>query len=168
MPQTYIDSYYAVSNIKDGRMEVEVAAENLQQGDVVRVELLEGGIGYNPEKPGDKVLGSAEACGVNGKAKLDICINEPELWSPDSPYLYGIRISVSRNGKVIDSVDGYTAMREIAVCQNRKYSKRMALNGNTLGMTQPRLVLHPPLCPLPSIWKVWATDVLSVAQLHPL
>lgn len=132
VPQTYIDSYYAVSNIKDGRMEVEVAAENLQQGDVVRVELLEGGIGYNPEKPGDKVLGSAEACGVNGKAKLDICVNEPELWSPDSPYLYGIRISVSRNGKVIDSVDGYTAMREIAVCQNRKYSKRMALNGKQL------------------------------------
>ena len=128
---SHIASYYAVSDIDAKTITVSVDAENMQAGDVVKVEVLEGGKGYNPEKPSQTAIASAEVAG--GKA----VINMPSVktWSPDNPYLYGIKITMSRKGKVIDMVNGYTAMRKISVCRDnneRKLSKRMALNNESL------------------------------------
>lgn len=128
VPQTYIESYYAVSDINAGSLKVDVRTIGAQQGDVVKVDLIEGGIGYSAEKPSSNVISSAEAVGGTATVKIP----SMKLWSPDSPYLYGLRISVARNGKTIDSVNGYTCVREISVCQEKKQHKRMALNGKEL------------------------------------
>ena len=128
VPQTYVESYHAVSDINDGTLTFDVASCGLQGGDVVKVEVLEGGIGYSAERPGSTVI--ADAVAENGKAVVKL--PQVNLWSPDSPYLYGVRVSISRKGKVVDSVDGYTAMREISICRNKGYNKRMALNGKQL------------------------------------
>ena len=93
----------------------------------MKVTLLEGAVGDNPETPSQKVLTEAEV--NDGTATLQVA--DMKTWSPDSPYLYGLRISIVRNGKVIDSVDGYTAMRSIEAKHDgslNKY-KRMSLNG---------------------------------------
>ncbi|MGM9748821.1 MAG: glycoside hydrolase family 2 protein [Candidatus Cryptobacteroides sp.] len=133
VPNTHIDSYYVVYDSKRGNHTVSIDIENLQQNDVVKFELLEGGIGYSAEKPGSKVVSDVEACGGNGEDFImNFFTDDVNLWSPDNPYLYGVRISVIRGGKVIDSVDGYTALREISVCKEKGYSKRMALNGKPL------------------------------------
>lgn len=127
--KSHIRSYYPLSDLAKSELTVQVdvvAAE----GDEVKVALLEGGIGYNPETPSMNVL--AEAIVSEGQAVLQV--PEMKTWSPDSPYLYGLRISISRNGKIIDSVDGYTAMRSIEAKHDsspNKY-KRMALNGENL------------------------------------
>jgi replicative DNA helicase len=52
---------------------VDVKTANAYVRDIVEVELLEGGIGYNPEKPSDKVI--AKAVVSKGKA----VINVPEM-----------------------------------------------------------------------------------------
>ena len=134
VPKTHIDSYYVVYDSKKGYHTVSIDIANLQQNDVVKFELLEGGIAYSAEKPGSKVLSDVEACSIDGGEDfaMNFFIDDVNLWSPDSPYLYGVRISVIRKGKVIDSVDGYTALREISVCKEKGYSKRMALNGKPL------------------------------------
>ena len=111
-------------------MTVDVKTANAYVRDIVEVELLEGGIGYNPETPSEKVI--AKAVVSKGKAVLNV--PEVKTWSPDSPYLYGMRITIKRDGKVIDSVEGYTAMRSIKAKNDsspNKY-KRMALNGKNL------------------------------------
>ena len=128
---THIVSFYAVSDIDAKTMTVNVTAQNVLNGDDVKVEVLEGGKGYNPEKPSQTVVASAVA--VNGKA----VINMPDVktWSPDNPYLYGVKITLSRKGKAIDVVNGYTAMRKVSVCRDNnenKFSKRMALNNESL------------------------------------
>lgn len=132
VPQTYVESYYAVYESGNGVIDVNVTAQNLKPTDVIRAELIEGGIGYNPELPGSNVLSSSDCCFLNNKGGMTLFADDIQLWSPDSPYLYGLRISIIRNGKVIDSVDGYTALREISVCRNKNYSKRMALNGKQI------------------------------------
>ena len=101
--KTHITSYYPVSNLAKALITVDVATANSYTRDEVKVELLEGGIGYNPETPSDKVL--AEAVVSKGKAILNV--PEMKTWSPDSPYLYGLRITVTRDGKIIDKVEGY-------------------------------------------------------------
>lgn len=128
--KTYIQDYYPVSNLEKSTLTVDVKTANAYVRDIVEVELLEGGIGYNPETPSEKVI--AKAVVSKGKAVLNV--PEVKTWSPDSPYLYGMRITIKRDGKVIDSVEGYTAMRSIKAKNDsspNKY-KRMALNGKNL------------------------------------
>lgn len=125
----HVDNYYIVSDVDNATMTFEVAA-NTTEGDVVKVAVLEGGEGYSAEKPSLKVVAQADV--KDGKAVVSI--PEMKTWSPDSPYLYGVNISVIRNGKVVDSVDGYTAMRKISIVKDNtpNHYKRMALNNEAL------------------------------------
>ena len=127
--QAHINNYYVVSDIDNGVMKFDVDAETAE-GDVVKVAVLEGGVGYSAEKPSQVVV--AEGVVEGGKAEIKIA--DVKTWSPDSPYLYGVKVSIERKGKVVDSVDGYTAMRKISIVNDNtpnKY-KRMALNNEAL------------------------------------
>lgn len=128
--KSHIDDYYVVSDINAGTMTVLVDVDALHVDDVVKVEVLAGGEGYSAEKPATEVIASAEC--MNGKAVLNI--PEVKTWSPDSPYLYGLRVSVLRGSKVIDSVDGYTAMRSVSEKKDKGLNKyrRIALNDEIL------------------------------------
>ena len=125
----HINNYYVVSDIDEGTMSFEVDAATAE-GDVVKVAVLEGQEGYSAEKPSQNVI--ADAVVENGKAVVKIA--DVKTWSPDSPYLYGVRVSVERNGKVVDSVEGYTAMRKISIVKDNtpNHYKRMALNNEAL------------------------------------
>lgn len=126
---SYVRNYYAVSDIDKGEIAFDVDASPAA-GDVVKVALLEGGEGYSAENPSQTIL--AEAVVENGKAIVKV--DEVKTWSPDSPYLYGVKVWVERNGKVVDSVNGYTAMRKISIKQDSTLNKynRMALNNELL------------------------------------
>lgn len=127
---TYIADYYPVSDLQKSQITLDVKTVGAQDGDVVKVQLLEGAVGYDPQKPSQTVL--AEAITLEGKAVLPVV--NVKTWSPDNPYLYGIRISVLRKGKVLDTVEGYTAMRSIEAKKDSSPNryKRMALNGECL------------------------------------
>ena len=127
VPQTHIDSYYVVSDISNGELEVQVKATAMKIGDEFRVEVLEGGVGYNPAKAGGKVVAVAQGAG-----KVKVSVPEARLWSVDDPYLYGMKVSVVREGKVVDSVDGYTALRKISKVKTDDGYHRMALNDKPL------------------------------------
>ena len=135
VPKTRIDSFCAQGDLASSSLTVDVSTKGLAEGDVVKVSLLEGGEGYATEKPGSQVLAQVEAS--DGKAVLQV--PDVKTWSPDSPYLYGLRLTVERKGKVIDSVDGYTAMRSISVIKDSSPNKyrRMALNGEGIFMFGP-------------------------------
>ena len=126
--KSHIKNYYVVSDLDAGTMTVTVDVAALHVDDVVKVEVLEGGHGYSAEKPSSKLMTSAKC--VNGKAVLNI--PDVRSWSPDSPYLYGVKVTLLRGSKVIDSIDGYTAMRNISVVKDKTPNKyrRMALNGD--------------------------------------
>ncbi len=117
--RTYINGYCAVSDIDAGKINVKVDAEALRDGDVVSVRVADKG----------KVVASAEGCDVN------LGIPGMKLWSPETPFLYDIEVSVIRNGREIDRVKGYTACRKISVMDVESVYgsfKRMALNNKPL------------------------------------
>ena len=125
----YVKNYYVVSDIDNAQMAVEVDAATAE-GDVVKVAVLDGGVGYSAENPSSTVL--AEAVVNDGKAVIKI--DDMKAWSPDSPYLYGVKVWIERKGKVVDSVNGYTAMRKISIKADSSLNKynRMALNNELL------------------------------------
>lgn len=125
----HVNNYYVVSDIDNGTLDFEVDAQTAD-GDLVKVALLEGGVGYSAEKPSQVVL--SEAVVEDGKAQIKV--SDVKTWSPDSPYLYGVRVWIERDGKTVDSVAGYTAMRKISIVKDKTPNtyKRMALNNEPL------------------------------------
>ena len=124
--ETHIADYYTVSDIDSSRVSVYVTTAKARQGDIVKVKLLEGGIGYNPEHPSKKVI--AQGSVQNGSVCLDI--PQKNTWSPENPYLYGLEISVIRNKQTIDKVNGYTALRTVSKIKNPTTGyEKFGLNG---------------------------------------
>ncbi|MGN1232066.1 MAG: glycoside hydrolase family 2 protein [Candidatus Cryptobacteroides sp.] len=124
-----IESYNTVASLAGKSLTVNAKVARAKDGDVVVAELLYGKVGYSTENPSTRVLATAKA--VAG-CPLTLNVASPETWSPDSPYLYGLRLSLVRGGQKIDVVEGYAAMREISVVKDARNYKRMALNGNIL------------------------------------
>lgn len=125
VPETRIQSYLAVADIDKSSLSIHVDAEKLETGDIVKVELLDG-----------ELICSAEGTDVV------LSVETPKLWSPSSPYLYNLDISILRKGKVVDKVSGYTAFRKISAKKDTdtfetnngvpQGSLRMALNNEIL------------------------------------
>ena len=139
----HVTDYNVVSSIKEKAINVTVDAEGVQEGDVIKVFLLDGGIGYSTEtanaaKTATDGLYAVLASGMTvpgGTVTLNV--RDPKLWSPDSPYLYGLDIQILRNGKVIDKVASYTAMREVGAYRKNGNTKLMGLNGDGLFQLGP-------------------------------
>ena len=129
--KAYIKDYNVVSDIANGTLTVSVDCVDAAPGDEVKVDVLRPKIGYNPEKPGWALFRKGHArVGVGEDAVVKL--RRPRLWTPDSPYLYGLRISLLRDGKVVDRVQGYTAMRSIGTCPDENGTPRLSMNGDIL------------------------------------
>lgn len=114
--EVVVESYSAKADIEKSILNVRAIARGAKVGDDCLIELIENG----------EVISSA-----NG-ADVMLNVENPKLWSPDSPHLYDLRITIYRNGEILDQVMGYAAMREISVVVDKKGYKRMALNGEPL------------------------------------
>lgn len=115
VPDTYISSTKQVPDIDRGILKLEVTVQNPLPGDMVRVSAWEGE---------NKVSDSESDPGV----KIELPVPEAKLWSPDNPFLYDLKISVIRMGKVTDEVNSYFAMRKISLGPDSNGFLRMLLN----------------------------------------
>ena len=123
---SYLDSYYCIPSLADGSVTVYPKLEG--EGEVT-VELCSGAVGFDPlkMKPG-KVL----ADGVVKDGSVKLSLGNVEKWTPDNPYLYALRFTVTKDGKKVDSAVGYTTFREIGTKVDKNGFKRLALNGEPL------------------------------------
>jgi hypothetical protein len=64
--------------------------------------------------------------------ELLLPIKRPKLWSPDSPYLYKLRVQVREGRRAVDKVGSYFGMREIGIVEGADGRPRLALNGEIL------------------------------------
>jgi len=69
--------------------------------------------------------------------KITISLQAPKLWDPGHPFLYNLRLTVSRDGKTFDTVKSYFGMRTIALGKDEKGITRVLLNGKPIFMTAP-------------------------------
>ena len=70
----------------------------------------------------------ARATGKPGQ-EIVLPIKDARLWSPDTPFLYDLKISLKRDQETLDSVTSYFAMRKIAIGKDERGITRMLLNG---------------------------------------
>jgi beta-galactosidase/beta-glucuronidase len=115
VPKTYIVSAKQTPDIDQQSLTVAVQTENLQPADVIKVSAWDGT---------NKIAEET----VKGGAEVRLKISNPKLWSPQNPFLYNLLVTIVRNGKVMDEVKSYFAMRKISMQADGNGVQRMLLN----------------------------------------
>lgn len=64
--------------------------------------------------------------------ELTLSLTNPHLWSPDDPYLYDLYVTLTQNGKAVDRVGSYFAMRKISLGKDDQGRTRIFLNNKFL------------------------------------
>ncbi|MBQ7623071.1 MAG: beta-galactosidase [Bacteroidales bacterium] len=126
-----IISYNPVWDADSGELSLTLKAEG--GFDEARVVLYDGA--SSVDDSGKVAEGPVVAEGTFSGAELRLPVPEPRLWSPGNPYIYGLRLSLLKGGKEIDSAYGYTCLRSICVASDPKPDRnvnsyrRFSLNG---------------------------------------
>jgi len=78
--------------------------------------------------------GAKQVAAVSGKAGFPIALKivNPKLWSPDSPFLYDLKVNVQQNGKVLDRVTSYFGMRKVSLGKDAQGITRILLNNKAI------------------------------------
>lgn len=111
----HITNIKAVSDIDNGYVEIRVETNEEVDGFVEAKIMEKSGklVGMGRSKPG---------------LPMRVYIENPKLWTPDSPHLYDMELSVYDSGKEVDKVDSYTAMRKISMKRDGQGITRIQLN----------------------------------------
>jgi beta-galactosidase/beta-glucuronidase len=64
-------------------------------------------------------------------------LSKVKTWSPDSPFLYGLRITLYANGKKVDQIESYFGMRKISLGKDDHGNLRLHLNNQPLFQFSP-------------------------------
>ncbi len=66
----------------------------------------------------------------SGEIKLNSQLPVPDakLWSPESPTLYDLNLTVKKNGEIVDKVKSYFGMRKYSIGKDKKGMPRLMLN----------------------------------------
>lgn len=78
--------------------------------------------------------GSKKVNEVVGKLNeaFQIPIKNAKLWSPDSPFLYDLKVVLMKDGKKVDAIESYFGMREVNVAKAADGFMRLFLNGEPI------------------------------------
>ncbi len=68
---------------------------------------------------------------------LTLKIPNAKRWSPDTPFLYGLRITLLEDGQPTDQIDSYFGLRKIALGKDEKGILRLMLNNQAAVPVRP-------------------------------
>jgi len=113
--QTRIENFRITPDIDKSVLKLQVFARGRRANDVQYTAQV---------KENGKVIATMKG---DPMEEIFIPIKNQKLWSPDSPFLYDLTITMSDGTQIVDKVDGYFGMRKISVEQDGKF-KKMFLN----------------------------------------
>lgn len=120
VPESYIADIRTTPDMDRNVFKVQVRANQNFSSDMVHVEIYDGK---------NKVSEGKALCGQT------VEINMPEnvkQWSPSSPFLYSMKVSLLSNGKTVDVINSYAAMRKYSTKRDKDGIVRFQLNNQDL------------------------------------
>lgn len=117
--RVHIASYKLVPDVDRKVITIKVNADSASPAASALVEAIDNGktIISKSGKPGQDIV---------------VPIVNPKLWSPDKPFLYDLRITLTDQGQPTDTVTGYFGMRKISIKKDENGVNRLALNNQIL------------------------------------
>ncbi|MDD2380981.1 MAG: glycoside hydrolase family 2 TIM barrel-domain containing protein [Mariniphaga sp.] len=104
-----------VPHIDGGNVTVYATTMGAAASDIVEVKILENG----------KVISAGKA---SAGQEVLTAVPEAKLWSPESPFLYDMVVTLLREGEKMDEVKSYFGMRKISTARDKNGIVRMQLN----------------------------------------
>lgn len=115
VPNIHIGGLRMTTDIDAGVLHLETNVTGAAEGYTIQAEVLDGG------------NVSAEASG-NADEALEILIQDVKIWSPDSPHLYDLRVTLLDGDTALDTVTSYFGMRKISLEADADGVMRLSLN----------------------------------------
>ena len=119
VPETSITALKIVPDVDAQVLRLEATIEGDTETYQLRVEAFNG----------DTVVAEIIR---NVDDTFELVIEDPKLWSPDSPYLYDLRVTLINEDTVIDEITSYFGMRKISIEQASDGAMRLFLNNEPL------------------------------------
>jgi hypothetical protein len=117
--QASIASLKMTPDIDKGMLNLTVTGQGTENGDTVEAVATDGG------KEIGRVTGPVGS-------ELSLPVANAKLWSPDSPFLYDLKVELHHGGQSTDSITSYFGMRKIAVAKDEKGVPRIFLNNKVV------------------------------------
>jgi beta-galactosidase/beta-glucuronidase len=117
VPSSYIKSIKVTSDIDNQLVKLKVYVENIHPDQKIIVEVMD-------EK--NRILST------EGKYEFMLNIPQPKLWSPRSPHLYDLKLTLTDENGPLDSIDSYFGMRKIKVQLDKGGIPRFFLNNQQI------------------------------------
>ncbi|MBQ6073565.1 MAG: beta-galactosidase [Bacteroidales bacterium] len=121
VPENHIDNIRITPDLQANSF--RIMAEGVKDG-IVEINLKAEG----------RTIATAKAF---AGTEAEVSVPSVRLWTPDDPFLYDLEISLVKNGKTVDKVRSYCAMRQVGVAADEKGILRMTLNGQPVFMYGP-------------------------------
>jgi len=115
VPQTSISDIKLVPDVDNSNLKLKAITSGTANGLTVNVEVKDGST-------------TVATYSGNANADLVIPVANPKLWTPDSPFLYDLKITLKSGAIGIDSLTSYFGMRKISMAQIDNYKKMMLNN----------------------------------------
>ena len=113
--KSWISHIKTIPDIDGNTVSLTVKTEGTGPTDIIEAKIYDSG----------KLIGTGKS--VAGQEIL-ITVPDPKLWSPDSPFLYDMEVSILSGGKVTDKVKSYFGMRKISMARDKGGIVRFQLN----------------------------------------
>lgn len=125
VPQSYIKQIKITPQVDASRVKIEVDATLAGDNYNIRARA----------SADDRVVGESTG---NHKQHILIPLENPELWSPDNPFLYDLEIALlDDQSNVLDEVSSYFGMRKIEIAKADDGFMRLFLNDEELFQLGP-------------------------------
>ena len=115
IPQTAISEIKLVPNVDNSTLKLKAITSGTATGLTVKIEVKDGNT-------------TVSTYSGNANTDLVIPVANPKLWTPDSPFLYDLKITLKSGTTRIDSLTSYFGMRKISMEQVDSYKKMMLNN----------------------------------------
>jgi hypothetical protein len=120
IPEAHIKSLKIVPNVDRGTVRIEVDRSAAAQGTMIAIVVTDD-------------AGLSLRAGTTGSDVCEVNIENAKLWSPDSPHLYDLKVTLlDRHADTVDAVTGYFGMRKIALGKDDAGVTRLFLNNEVL------------------------------------
>ena len=116
----HIENLKVVPNIDNNTLTIQATLNGASSSDMVEVKVYDG----------SELVATGKS--INNQ---NIEIRMPancKLWSPESPFLYDLKVTLKSGGKVVDNFDSYTAMRKYSTIKDENGIVRLQLNNKDL------------------------------------
>ena len=112
---SHVSALKTVPNIDGGNISVLASTSGTSANDLIEVTVMDNG----------KIIGTGKA--VVGQ-EVTVGVPNAKLWSPESPFLYDVEVSILHNGVATDKLKSYVGMRKISTQKDANGIHRMQLN----------------------------------------